>query len=417
MNELAIKGIAVLIRQGRFSDAESLLKDLLHDEPNDEHLLALLGDVYIEQDKIDEARTIADTMLGSYPDLAAAHILKAKVLIYDDNYNEAENHIKQAIHIDASDADSYAIWASVLLTKKQYELAVEKADLALQLEPENILGLNIRSTALLKLNRKEESYITIEGALREEPNNPFTHANYGWNLLEKGDNKAALEHFKEALKNNPNLEYAQSGMAEAIKADNIIYRLFLNYFFRMQNLTGKYQWGVLIGIFIGMKVLRGIASSSDTLRPFLIPLIVLLYIFIFSTWIVYPISNLFLRFHKYGKYLLNKKEILSSNLVGISVLISVAGAITYFATDTIGYLAICAFGFGMLPGLGTMFNPSKSKYMLIIYTAIMACVGAAGIVETFSTDDIFNSFSTVFIIGFTVFQWLANFITIKESNY
>ena len=91
--------------------------------------------------------------------------------------------------------------ANFKLSRKKYEEALEIANEALEIDAENILALNTRSTSLLKLNRKEESFETIEGALREDPNNAYTHANFGWGLLEKGDHKKALEHFREALKN------------------------------------------------------------------------------------------------------------------------------------------------------------------------------------------------------------------------
>lgn len=119
----------------------------------------------------------------------------------------------------------------------------------MEIDAENLSALNARSTALNKLNRKEESFETIQDALREDPNDAYTHANYGWGLLEKGHHKEALDHFKEALANDPSFEYAQLGMLQAIKANNPIYRVFLKYSFWMSNLTAKYQWGVIIGFY------------------------------------------------------------------------------------------------------------------------------------------------------------------------
>lgn len=417
MHDVGLNKVLVLVRQGRFAEAETLLKDFLQSEPNDERLLLLLGDVYIGMERYGDANNIANTLIGLYPESSTSFWLKSSVCIEIDNYGEAEESIKQAINLDPYDADYYAVWASVLLAKKEYELALATADQALEIEADNVDALNIRSTALLKLGRNDESFQTIEGALREEPNNAYTHANYGWNLLEKGDNKAALEHFREALRNNPNLEIARNGMAEAIKADNTIYRLFLDYFFWTQNLSKRYQWGFLIGFYFISKFLRRLASSVEPLQPFIIPLIVLLYIFAFSTWVVYPISNLFLRFNKFGKYLLDKNDALSSNLVGISLLGLITSGIVYFITNDIRYLAPAGFFLGILPPLGKVFNPSPSKKILVTYTVSMIAVGVAGIVETFNTADIFNMYNIIFLIGFTVFQWVANYFYIKESNY
>ena len=123
--------------------------------------------------------------------------------------------------------------------------------------------------------------------------------------------KKALEHFKEALTNDPTFKYAQAGMMQALKATNPIYRLFLKYSFWMNNLTAKYQWGVIIGFYLGFKALKTIARNNEALQPYLTPLIIALALVAFSTWVIAPISNLFLRFNKYGQLLLDKKEKMS----------------------------------------------------------------------------------------------------------
>ena len=79
-------------------------------------------------------------------------------------------------------------------------------------------------------------------------------------------------------------------------------------------------------------------------------------------------------------------------------------------------LAIAAFGFAMMLPLGTMFSPSKNKYLLLGYTICLGVVGAIAIALTFSTNELFNVMTPVFILGFVAFQWLANYLLIKEDN-
>lgn len=181
------------------------------------------------------------------------------------NINEAEAQINHAITLNSFDVDYHALFANIKLVRKQYEEALSVANRSLKIDSENIMALNIRSAALIKLDREDESFQTIEGALREDPNNAHTHSNYGWGLLEKGQHKKALEHFKEALSNDPNHMFAQAGMLEALKATNPIYRLFLKYVFWMDNMTAKYQWGFIIGIYIGFRILSSIAKKSEIL--------------------------------------------------------------------------------------------------------------------------------------------------------
>jgi len=226
----------------------------------------------------------------------------------------------------------------------------------------------------------------------------------------------ANRYFREALKLDPNFTYAQSGMLEALKANNIFYRLFLQYSFWMGNLTSKYQWGVIIGFFIGFRLLRALAAGNENLRPYLTPIIILLALIMFSTWIITPVSNLFLRLNKYGKHLLGKQEKMSANFVGISFLIFISGLLAYMLLGDEKYLPVAVFGFAMMLPCSSMFSPSKNKHALVIYTIAMALVGLGSIFITFQSGEIFNVLSTIFVLGFVAFQWVANYMVIRDTN-
>jgi len=408
--------VEILIQQKKFEEAGKILSDLLTESPNNIHFLSLLAEVNLQQDKIDIAYNIINNAIGLSPDASHLFYIKSRIAIQQNNLNEAEININQAIELDPYDADYFALLATIKLGRKKFEEAQQTAERALEIDAENLLALNTRSTALNKLNRSEESFKTIEGALRGDPNNAYTHANYGWGLLEKGDHKKALTHFKEALSNDPTNVYAQSGMLEALKAANPVYRMFLKYAFWMKNLTAKYQWGVIIGFYLVFRVLKTVAQKNEILQPYLNPLIVSLALIALSTWIIAPISNLFLRFNKYGKLLLDKKEKLSSNFVAVSLGAFLVGMLLYFLLSDEKMLTIAVFGFAMMLPLGTMFSPTKSKYGLLIYTIALAVVGLIAIGLTFSTNKMFNLMTVVFILGFFAFQWVANFMLIKEDN-
>lgn len=408
--------VEILIQQKKFIEAEKLLSDLLSEDSNNIHFLSLLAEVNLQQNKFENANIIIENAIGLSPDAPHLFYIKSRVAIQQENLSEAEKNINQAIELDSYDADYFAILANIKLGRKQFKEALETANRALEIDAENLLALNTRSTALNKLNRSEESFETIEGALSKDPNNAYTHANFGWGLLEKGDHKKALEHFKEALKNDPTFDYAHSGMLEALKATNPIYRLFLKYSFFMSNLTAKYQWGVIIGFYIGFRALKTIAKNNEALQPYLVPLIVALAFIAFSTWVITPISNLFLRFNKYGQLLLDKKEKMSSNFVAVGLGMFLVGLLLYFVLSDKKMLTIAVFGFAMMLPLGTMFLPSKNKYGLLIYTIVLAVVGLIAIVLTFSTGEMFNLMTLVFIFGFVAFQWVANYMLIIKEN-
>lgn len=405
--------VGVLIEQKKFADAEMLLNGLICEDSSNIHVLSLLAEVNLQQDQLDKANSIIENAIGLSPASPQLFYIKSRIAIQQDNLKEAEKIIQQAIVLAPNDADNFALLAHIKLGKKQFEDALVNANRALEIDAENLMALNARSTALNKLNKSEESFETIEGALREDPNNAYTHANYGWGLLEKGDHKKALDHFREALSNNPSSDFAQAGMVEALKATNPVYRIFLKYSFFMSNLTAKYQWAVVIGFFFGFKILRSVAVRNEALQPFLIPLIVILALVAFSTWVITPISNLFLRFNQYGQFLLDQKEKMSSNFVAVSFGLFLVGLILFFVLADEKMLTIASYGFAMMLPLGTMFSSAKSKYGLILYTVSLAIVGLIAIGLTFSTGVIFNLMTLVFIFGFVAFQWIANYMLIK----
>lgn len=416
ISEKQLSRVVILIEQQRFSEAEKELSNLLAQDANNVQLLSLLSEVYLQQDFLDKAETTIDIAIGLSPDESHLFYIKARIAVQQESLDKAEKFIKQGIELYPYDADYFALLANIRLARKQFEEALEFADRALEIDAENVLALNTRSTALNKLNREEESYQTIEGALREDPNNAFTHANYGWVLLEKGQHKKALEHFKESLSQNPTFEFAQMGMLEAIKASNPIYRIFLKYSFWMGNLTAKYQWAVIIGFYVGFRGLRALANNNEALQPYLTPLIFALAIIAFSTWIINPIGNLFLRFNKYGKLLLSKEDKKSSNFVALSLGVFLTGLILYLVLSEEKYLAITAFGFAMMLPLSVMFSPSKHKHSLLIYAIALAVLGTISIAITFSNGILINRITVFFLFGFIGFQWVANYLMIKEDN-
>lgn len=416
MPENILNRAEILIRQHRYKEAGSVLQNLLSQDPYNVHILAMLAEVHIQEEKYSAAEEIIEGAIGISPDADFLYYIKARIAIQKDDYTLAEQLLEKAIQLDPTDADYYALWASVKLYRKQYLTALQLADQCLQLQPDNLLGLNTRSASLIKLNRKDEAFNTIEGALNHDPNNAYTHTNYGWGLLEKGHHKKALEHFKEALKLNPNLTNAQAGMAEALKARYLLYRLFLQYSFWISNLTSKYQWGVIIGFYLVSRIIDFIAKSNEGLRPVLTPILIILAMIAFSTWIITPISNLFLRINPYGKYLLNKDEKQSSVAVGVSLIICITGIISFYTFKVESWLTVAAFGFAMMVPGASFFGFLQHNRAMVYFTLLMAIVGLTAVIFSFATGIVFNIFSIIFIIGFIGYQWVANYFQIKSSN-
>ncbi len=412
MSEDLLQRAYILLNQGRFDEAEKYLGQLIAKDPNNSMVLAMLCQVKLKQEEHEEAIKHIDDAIAASPDTAYLYGIKAEILLVRKEYDEAEELLQHATRINPEDAHAFALWSLVKLSRKDFSAALELANHALELDPDEILALNNRSTAQLKLKRAEESFNTIEDALEKEPDNSYTHSNYGWNLLEKQEVPRALDHFAEALRLDPNNEYAQAGMAEALKARHPLYRLFLRYQFFMDNLMAKYQWGVIIGFYMLFKALQRLARSNEALGWLLTPVLVLMTIFAFSTWIFTPISNVFLRFNRYGKHLLSPRQKISSTAVAVMLLCSVISVAAYFYSGSTVLLSIAAVTFTMMIPLSVMFMPAKNKYFMQIYAGVMGLLGIAAIVQTMSSGAFFGLAMFAYMIGLFAIQFIANYISI-----
>lgn len=417
MRQQQLERAQLLMTQGRTREAETILGGLLSGDPHDVQVLYLLARTKYELDENDEAMKLIDQAIGLAPGFAPLFHMKAMILAQQEKLKESEEYLAQAVEIDPSEAEYYALWANVLLWRKKFEEALDKANEALALEPDNVLALNTRSTAQLKLNQKEEAFDTIEGALKEDPDNAYTHANYGWGHLEKGDHNKALEHFSEALRKDPGMELAIAGMSEALKARYLVYRWFLKYAFWMGNLSGRYQWGVLIAFYLAFRGLKNLARTNDAWQPFIYPILGLMYIFAISTWVMRPLSNLFLRLNKYGRYTLDEEDIKSSNLVGISAGVMLLGLLGYLVAGEVAWIGLAFYGFSMMIPLGSVFSPSRYSNGMILFTGGMAVVGALAVGIAFIYDNLFNGLSIIFLLGILAYQWIANLILIRKDTF
>lgn len=414
MIEAQLERAQQLVALQRYKDAETELRMVLSQQPDNTQALALFSICLSEQGKSTEATQVIQSAIGKEPDNDYLLYLQSMYYYNDDKLKEAEKFIRNAIAFDPHNADYFGLLAAINLKQKEWKQALDNANKGLEVDPANLQSLNTRSAALYKLDKKEEAYATVQEALNQDPENPHTHSNIGWGLLERGDHKKALEHFREALKINPGYDYAKAGLVEALKARYLFYRLFLKYAFWINNFKGKAQWAIILGLYFGVKFLDKVSESNESLAVFLNPIIYLYFGFAISTWIITPLSNLFLRLNVYGRYALAEDEIKASNFVGIALLIGAGGFLVYLFNNNFLYCMVGIFGIGMMIPLATMLTPAKkrSKNILIAYAIFLSLAGLAAVFMQASTG-VVPIFFPIFTFGVVAYQWIANAFLIR----
>ena len=416
-----------LYEQNRYTDAEREFRQAVGSDPNDAYVRAMLGLTLSHQERFDEAEREIREALKLDPGLPFVHYARAFVLDDRRRYGEAESSIAEAISMEPEDADFYALLAQIRLNQRNWKGALEAAETGLQIDAEHVGCTNLRAMALVNLGRKEEAGLTIDAALAKDPENSVTHANQGWALLHAGDNKRALEHFRESLRLDPQNEWARQGIIEALKAQNFLYAWMLKYFLWMSRLSENMQWVVILGAFFGMRILRAVEKANPQFAPYIFPIQVLYLIFVFLTWTANPLFNLLLRLNKFGRMVLNREEIIASNwvgaFVGIALVCLVMGLLGFK-----GYLqGAMVFGFSVLP-LSAVFNcqPGWPRRAMIAYTAVVAGAGIAAFLlflvfgDSKDTKDPVDGIRSLlfllFLIGVLLAGWVANLLIMRRPT-
>ena len=372
----------LLYQQSRFDLAEQELRQALSVEPEEPFAHALLALCLTQREQFDDAEKEAQQAVHLAPDFSYPHYALASVLHDRLRFEEARVAIEEALRLDPEDADYCALLSQIHLDLKRWAEALEAAERGLQFDPEHVACTNLRAIALVKLGRKSEAGATIGAALAKNPDNPITHANQGWTLLEQGDPKRALEHFREALRLDPTNEWARAGIVEALKARNIIYGLMLRYFLWMAKLPAGAQWGVILGGYFLNRIMVSASSSNPDLAPWILPFRILYLVAALLTWTAYPLFNLLLRVNKFGRLALSEEQTRASTYFGATVFLALASLALslVFGFNSVFIVAALVFGMLMIPVAG-MFRASEGwpRVLLMSWTAGLALVGLAAV--------------------------------------
>ncbi len=404
----------LLLAQSRPADAERETMLALAAQPDDVAALALLSLSRSEQRKGPESLAAAETAIGLAPDNAYLHYVHAVALHRLDRDADARLAIGEALRLDPGDEDHFALLSSIELARRDWPAALEAAEQALTLNPEHVNAANLRAMALVRLGRKEEATATVDFALHRAPENGFSHANQGWNCLHRNDPRRAQEHFREALRLEPDLEYARHGMLEALKARNPVYRAMLAYFLWIGRLSGKLQWAFILGAWFGGRLVRGAVAAQPQLGWLLWPLLGLFYSFIYLSWTAVPMFNLLLRFDRFGRHVLSREQRIASNWFGVvffATLTSLAWWLTrdsdpaFLATILLAILSIC---------VAATFNRTGRNRAILGGIAILLTLLAGGTLTLFTLGHSAGlQLANAFTLAFIGFQVAANLLRDK----
>lgn len=397
-----------LFEMGRYKEAIPFLSKSLAENVDDYHSKYLIAQCYFMTNDIERALKLALELRSENPEYSDIYFLLSQLHFQKNNIKEALINIDNAIGINPYEENYFGQKSYIKLSEKKFNEALNLANEGLKINAKSDYCLNARATALTKLKRTKEAEETIENLLQENPEDSNSHANVGWNYLEKNDIPKALNHFKEALKLDPASEYARDGMLNGVKAKNSIYNLYLRYAFWIGNKSEKNQWYFIIGIYLAYRFLVKMLSVSG-FAILSIPLIIAYLLFALGSWIMEPLSNMILIFDKYGKYLLDDNDKLSGQIMFYLLIGSLSFFGLYLGLNNDYYLLISISCLAAILPLTRypLFLSPKTRNINLAYGSLIILIAICGSFIGYSI----TTLAIVVGVLFIAYTWLGNFIS------
>ncbi|MBN1219637.1 MAG: tetratricopeptide repeat protein [Anaerolineae bacterium] len=411
MNQ-SMQRAVILYQQAKYDLAEKELWRALATDPHNADAHRLLALTLNAQGKDRGALREARQSIHLAPDSADNHYTLARILKSQRRTEEAHRAIEEAIRLDPQQSYFFALLANLHLQARHWRKARDVAQQGLALNPEDVTCINIRAMALIKLDQAQEADDALTTALAKDPENSITHANQGWFLLEQGNREAAMSHFREALRLDPNLGWARAGVVESLKARNPVYRLLLRYFFFMSRLTSDEQLVAVGGLALAMGTFRSLTCSFPLLLPIYLPVWVVYQIFVYLSWTGEVLFNLLLRLDKFGRLVLSEEEIKASHWAAACLIIAVLGIVVWPLVGSPATLITVPWGLLMLvPVSGTVGSPPGCRRQtLAVYTVVLGVVGLSGLALIFFHPALVFLPLPCFGVGVMLFTLVANIV-------
>lgn len=375
------------LQRGRADLAEKELRRALADDPNDSEVMVWLSQALLSLDREDEAMELAQTAVGIDPEWTQTHLTLARCHLALRDAKRAAEVAQEAIKLDPEHAGAWYVLAICHANSRRWEQALEAAEKSLEIDPEYDSAANLRAQALIQLGRAEDADLALEASLRHNPEDPEVHEGLGWKALHEGDHKAAIEHYREALRLDPDSDSARAGMVEALNARNVIYRSFLRFSLWLTRLPAPVVFMVMIGLVVGRRAIRTVAESAPALAPILMPVYYFLFGACLFTWVAAPLFNTLLRFDRDGKYALDRVQVRQANWFAGWLALVVATVIAWITLEPILVIIPTVVGALLIPIVTAAGEEGKQAKVSTAAALVLTALGMYSAIQINRADN------------------------------
>ena len=369
----------LFVRQGRYREAESYLRQAIQSDPDDPQSFFFLATCLMHDPKTrPEALLMIDRALRLRPMQAFYHAQRANILILLSRTKEALAEVQAARSLAPDSPDSYVAESLAMLVCGKPREAERAARQALALDAGNEAAGDSLADALRMQGRLEESAVEIRGLLGKNPENPWAHSSAGMLALQRGAVREAQEYFLSALRIDPEHREAREGLLHAFRSRMPLYGTYLKYSFAMEKLGRGGRTAVVIGLLVLMQIAN--IAFVGSLASVGVIVVALYFLFVLWIWAAKSIGNLFLLFDRFARHSLCSGEKQEALVVGGGAL---AGVALFVAGLLLKQVGVVIIGLTLVAGafpMSLVFT-NRSEIGRVVFGVIGGVVYLGGLIS------------------------------------
>lgn len=408
--------------QGRLEEAEACFYSVLAREPDNDFVYGRLALCQMSQPG--KKRRALDTIAEAIrlrADEPFYFSVKAIVLGELHRGKEALEAAETAVRLNPEDTFALSAKANAYCAMDRWAEAEEWSRHALALDGDNAMAANILAHTLRMQGKRQLNAEAVERLLAADPEDSFAHVNAGWTALQAKDQPRAEQHFREALRLDPESDMAREGLLESFRARSWFYRAYLSYCFFMQRYTEGKQWMIFLGAFAVYQVSR---KYLESLNPVYSGVLVAVWLgLVLWVWLAPGIGNFLILLDRSARLALKPAERHQGIAVGG---VFIAGALATIAGLVSGYYPILLAGVGMLAATipaSLTFGNASSRGRLVFGSITVLFYMAAGIMIVLEwmhhpapMHPLSRALGTFALVATVACTWLGNIRSLRRSS-
>jgi tetratricopeptide (TPR) repeat protein len=408
--------------QGRLEEAEACFYSVLAREPDNDFVYGRLALCQMSQPG--KKRRALDTIAEAIrlrADEPFYFSVKAIVLGELHRGKEALEAAETAVRLNPEDTFALSAKANAYCAMDRWAEAEEWSRHALALDGDNAMAANILAHTLRMQGKRQLNAEAVERLLAADPEDSFAHVNAGWTALQAKDQPRAEQHFREALRLDPESDMAREGLLESFRARSWFYRAYLSYCFFMQRYTEGKQWMIFLGAFAVYQVSR---KYLESLNPVYSGVLVAVWLgLVLWVWLAPGIGNFLILLDRSARLALKTAERHQGIAVGG---VFIAGALATIAGLVSGYYPILLAGVGMLATTipaSLTFGNASSRGRLVFGSITVLLYMAAGIMIVLEwmhhpapMHPLSRALGTFALVATVACTWLGNIRSLRRSS-